>query len=239
MPSDLKSLTGLRQSFDTGGVQFDIVKPFGPTLLETVLPDDVLAALRALTDALLDDGARTSWGAHLVGQIAEEPQIPEPLLREAGVYDYLVSVFREYVMGCMYADSPPDYKAGVDDLRRRGQMRNPIDITLESAWVVSQQAGEYNPIHQHSGATLSSVLYLNVPETLQTDVLPNKPAVDGFIEFVDGAHADPLRTSTTRVRPRAGLFYVFPASLLHLVYPFSVSGERRSVSINASHALGA
>jgi len=34
-----------------------------------------------------------------------------------------------------------------------------------------------------------------------------------------------------------GVLYIWPSQLLHTVYPFQGSGERRSVSFNATHTI--
>ncbi len=245
VPSDQFAgrLAGLHRRFDTrrpdagGALQFDMVKPFGPSLLETRLPDTVLTALLAASDAVLADATRKSWGRHLVGQIREEPHLSERQLAEAGVLDYLQAVLAEYVLGCMFCDSHPEYKSELTSARASRDFRNPVRVRIEAAWIVSQRAGEYNPLHNHSNAQLSSVIYLKVPEPLQTDHIADKAAIDGFIEFVDrGVHPSELQNASVRVKPEAGYFYVFPASLLHQVYAFRTPGERRSISINATYS---
>lgn len=240
LPIRDSSLSGLRQPLQQDGLAFDIVKPFGPSILETQLPADILSKMLKLTDHVLTDANRESWGPYLVGQIREEPSIPKAILDEFGVLDYLERLFAEYVIGCMYCDANPEYKRGVDLLKTSGQYKNPTQIDIESAWIVSQQSGEYNPIHSHSKATLSSVMYLKVPEHMQDKPIPNKENTDGYLEFVDrsaGNNSLQLQTSTVRLKPQVGRFYIFPASLLHLVYPFNTDGERRSVSINVNHKI--
>ncbi|MEL7186565.1 MAG: putative 2OG-Fe(II) oxygenase [Pseudomonadota bacterium] len=231
-------LAGLRHRREINEIEYDIVKPFGPSILETQLPDDIFEALLSTTDELLASSGRESWGAYLVGQIREEIRIPDAVLEEIGVADYLKQVFAEFSFGSIYCNAAPDYKKEVDKLVDSGEFRNPARIDIESAWVVSQFAGEYNPIHNHSMATIASVMYLKVPDKMEGSALPGKQPTDGCIEFVDRAAGDSLatlQTSTVRVRPQAGRFYAFPSSLLHLVYPFQGEGERRSISINASH----
>lgn len=107
---------------------------------------------------------------------------------------------------------------------------------IEAAWLVSQHAGEFNPIHNHSTWTLSSIIYLQVPDNRSDDRRACKTRFDGYFEWVDRS-ADPMQNSTLGLEPEADMFYVFPASLLHLVYPFKSREERRGVSINATHQL--
>ena len=55
---------------------------------------------------------------------------------------------------------------------------------MKSAWIVSQWEGEYNPIHIHTECSLSTVMYLKVPEFLPS----TKPERDddGCIMFIGG-----------------------------------------------------
>lgn len=234
------ALSGLRQNIHHDDLAFDIVKPFGPSILETVLPGPVLANMLKLTDNILADAQRQSWGRYLVGQIREEPRITIQDLQQFEVLDYLKMLFAEYVIGCMYCDANLEYKQGVGQLKASGQYVNPTRIEIESAWVISQKPGEYNPIHSHSKASLTSVMYLKLPERMEGNAVPDKQSTDGNIEFVDrsvGDNIQHLQASTARLAPQVGRFYIFPASLLHLVYPFSGEGERRSVSINVTHQI--
>ena len=41
-----------------------------------------------------------------------------------------------------------------------------------------------------------------------------------------------MHTHTFLVKPTVGDFFVFPADLIHMVYPFYSDGERRSFSMN-------
>lgn len=233
-----EGISGIRNSTRTETLDYDMVKPFGPSLLETTLPDRVLESLRTLTDGLLADPERESWGDHLVGQIREELRIRETALAEAGVLDYLKEMFAEYVIGAIAANAPPSYQAELAELRRTGQFRNPVKARIESAWLVSQRAGEFNPIHGHSEAQLSSVIYLKVPKAMQGEPIPGKPPINGHIEFVHGSVTPGgLQNASVRVAPVAGRFYIFPAELLHLVYPFESEEERRSISINVRYKV--
>lgn len=228
------NLPGLHQPFDHHGFAYTMVKAFGPTILEARLPDTIFERMLSLTDDLLADSSRRSYGANLVGQIREEPEISMRHLREYGVHDYLSGLFSEFMLGCSYCNADRDYKDSVADFQKSETYVNPVRIKIEAAWLVSQKSGEYNPIHNHSSATLSSVMYLKVPPEIEDNPIPGKAAIDGHIEWVDQS-ANSMQNATLRVKPVAGMFYIFPASLLHLVYPFKGTEERRSVSINASH----
>lgn len=233
MSNSEKSMPGLHQVFQHLENEYSMVKPFGPTILETDLPSQILHSLILLTDRLIENPNRESYGPYLVGQIEEEPIIGNDLLVEFGVLDYLKSMFAEYVLASASVNAHQDYQTQVKNFQSTWHYKNPVSVSIEAAWLVSQRQGEYNPIHNHSHADLSSVIYLKVPE-FSSSALPGKTPTDGHIDFVDGS-TQPLQNATVRVAPSVGKFFIFPAYLLHLVYPFRADAERRSISINATY----
>ena len=110
-----------------------------------------------------------------------------------------------------------------------------ISVDLKSMWIVEQQPGEYNPIHTHTQCDISAVMYLKVPEFLPSEK-PDR-GDDGAIYFVGGTGItnDKLKMSSLKIKPKAGYFLIFPASLMHTVYPYKTNDNfaRRSVSFNA------
>ena len=100
--------------------------------------------------------------------------------------------------------------------------------------IVSQIENEYNPLHIHTGGRLSCVGYLKLPEGIEKeweeDYKDHHPS-HGHIQFSNGS-PNWLESSGFVAKPRVGDFYLFPAKLLHTVYPFYCEGERRSFSVN-------
>ena len=109
------------------------------------------------------------------------------------------------------------------------------NIHLTHSWVVSQYAGDFNPLHHHNG-DFSAGVYLKVPEGMndewEEDFQDHYPA-KGLIEYSFGEN-QPFRVDNIKFKPEVGKFLVFPSWLKHLVYPFSVEGERRMMSFNAT-----
>ena len=102
---------------------------------------------------------------------------------------------------------------------------------------MSQYENEYNPAHFHTKCTLSSVLYLKIPNNERREI-PNKPDLDGAIEWIHHSTVPgTLETGTFGCKPEVGVLYIWPSQLLHTVYPFQGPGERRSVSFNATHTI--
>ena len=111
-----------------------------------------------------------------------------------------------------------------------------FSIQYNSAWIVRQFAGEFNPAHIHTECDLSCVGYLKLPPEIdkewEEDYKDHYPC-KGHIEFLHGSSGK-MHTHTFLVKPSVGDFFVFPSDLIHMVYPFYSDGERRSFSMNMS-----
>ena len=103
-----------------------------------------------------------------------------------------------------------------------------------SMWIISQKDNEYNPCHVHTECSLSTVMYLKIPEYLPSR--KSHRTDDGAINFTGPGTRDPhWGNPTFTYQPQVGDFFIFPASQQHFVYPFRTpdgKGERRSVSFN-------
>ena len=104
-------------------------------------------------------------------------------------------------------------------------------------WIVEQQPGEYNPIHTHTSCDVSAVMYLKTPNFLPSEKTERDD--DGTIYFVGGVGNDrqgQLKINSLKIKPTAGQFFIFPAHMMHTVYPYKTNDNfaRMSVSFNAS-----
>lgn len=96
-------------------------------------------------------------------------------------------------------------------------------------WININGKGGHNAPHDHPGAFWSGVYYVTVPQG------------SGHIEFLDPrptpAVQDVLQApefaAGYKVRPRPGMFLLFPSTLRHWVEPNEGDDERISIAINA------
>ena len=216
--SDKERLERLAKNTD-----FKLLKPFGPSVGLFHMPSEMTQALIKKTDEILENKDRVDWGKNLVGQIAEEPWISNEQLKEIGAFDYLQGMLYNYVWNALTQD---------------GHELKQLEVQIDHAWVVSQFADEYNPIHFHTYCDLSSVLYLKVPsfdDRSKTGKLPEyKTQRDGMIEFVyKTACPGGMEKGSMSFIPEPGNLITFPSNLLHTVYPFKGDGERRSIAFNS------
>ena len=149
----------------------------------------------------------------------------------AGVDQLLESCVKSYVVHCA---------------RQHGMFKEHYvtDSDVNSAWVVSQYANEYNPIHNHTGCEISGVIYLKVPDVKGRRNLQSKKGKmdsDGDISFVyctaSQRNHDIFEKGLVQITPVPGLMLMFPSYLGHTVYPFVGEGERRCIAFNANYRI--
>lgn len=116
-------------------------------------------------------------------------------------------------------------------------------LNLEYTWVNFQSKYEFNPTHNHAGV-LSFVIWLRIPYSSQQEknIGPGKDGntnVPGHFEFL---YTDTLGQIKSLLIPcdqnMEGTMIMFPASLMHAVYPFYTTDEYRiSISGNFTYKL--
>jgi hypothetical protein len=199
----------------------EYVAPFGPVMGYKKLTPDFVKKMNTLMKMELDD-----WSDQLVGKVKAELRFSKEIeslwLKEVSQFIGRFSAYAEH-----------RNSFGVNSLNTE---KYNYGIQVASGWFVRQFENEYNPLHIHTGASLSCVGYLGLPDGIEKeweeDYKDHHPA-NGHIQF---AHGTPSGYSNTNfmVKPQVGDFYVFPAELFHCVYPFKTKGERRSFSVNFS-----
>jgi hypothetical protein len=105
-------------------------------------------------------------------------------------------------------------------------------LRLQQLWINFQQAGDYNPLHDHGGM-FSFVIYGEIDEEIFTkDVAVTNSQHAGQIVFQYGERITGLQMNSFAVKPYKGLMFVFPAGLNHYVPPYYKDFERISISGN-------
>ena len=213
-------------------LEFEMMQPWADVLMKIKLPQVILDAMLDITEQVLQNPDRKNWGENLAGQIEDEPLIPHELMQnykigtDGSVYHFFMDMVGKYIQHCVAQQATGIGFDDVKDIEWLTQMK--------SCWVISQWEGEYNPIHVHTECSMSTVMYLKVPEFLPA-VKPERDD-DGCIMFIGGAkNPSQLTRNLLKWKPKVGDFFIFPAHLQHTVYPFRTDGdfERRSVSFNA------
>tara|TARA_B100000282_G_scaffold63979_1_gene42973 strand:- start:200 stop:964 length:765 start_codon:yes stop_codon:yes gene_type:complete len=221
----------MTEQIQTHPTRFEVSKWFGPQTAQVQLPDDALNAMINMTDNIIKDKKSESHGQNLAGVIDKELKIYKSDMDKAGVDQLLESCVKSYVVHCA---------------RQHGMFKEHYvtDSDVNSAWVVSQYANEYNPIHNHTGCEISGVIYLKVPDVKGRRNLQSKKGKmdsDGDISFVyctaSQRNHDIFEKGLVQITPVPGLMLMFPSYLGHTVYPFVGEGERRCIAFNANYRI--
>ena len=202
-------------------------EPYSPAIMETTVPKKFVDMVNTISDGVLSDKKKSlqwDFSHRLVGKVNKEIQLP---IYNKSEGDYLKKIMKT---ACL------DYLNMAIDKRRAHVYTNENRPTLENihlthSWIVSQYAGDFNPVHHHT-ADFSAAIYLKVPKGMCDDSEDHAPA-KGMIEFAHGDTQN-FRNDSVKFEPEVGKFLVFPSWLKHFVYPFTVSGERRMMSFNAT-----
>jgi|TARA_R100001460_G_scaffold71264_1_gene111993 hypothetical protein len=199
----------------------EYLAPFGPVMGYKKMTPNFVKKMNKLMSPNLED-----WSDNLVGKVKQElrfsKEIEQLWLDE---FSQFIGRLHNYV----------EYRHSFGTQKLDTETFN-YGIQIVSGWFVRQFQNEYNPLHIHTGARMSCVGYLALPDGIEKeweeDYKDHHPA-NGHIQF---AHGTPSGYSQTNfmVKPQVGDFYVFPAELFHCVYPFKTEGERRSFSVNFS-----
>ena len=104
----------------------------------------------------------------------------------------------------------------------------------EGPWINFQQAGEFNPVHTHTGI-VSAVVYIDVPPCIAEEHTGILKAA-GNIDFIFGESSYWSNTILHHV-PKTGEILIFPSHVKHTVYPFQSKVERVSMSFNVQNIL--
>ena len=107
---------------------------------------------------------------------------------------------------------------------------------INAIWANEMKAGEYNPIHIHSGDTrvgLSSVMMLKAPKSYGKEWARKDKPTNGRLAILSNSTGQFCKTDYTPENFKEGDFILFPYDLRHTVYPFTGKGKRRTLSLNA------
>ena len=185
-------------------------------LTNSYLPSEIYQTLnREIVDIHNDDSKTMRMNKSLAGQITKEYQITKS--RE------LLDPFLEE-MGKAYQKQWNYYPK---------ENPNNNKLTVESVWVNMQKKLEVNPLHNHDG-TLSFVAWLHVPFKLEDERnMPNcknsrTVELASTFQFVYTTALGTIANCPMFVESGwEAKIIMFPAKLLHMVYPFQTSDDYR------------
>ena len=194
----------------------EITKPFGPTVVKFVMPQNIIESLNTYVDRIILDENRSKeldHGKHLAGNVNQEFRLESKFVESSGLLNMLGSVTVKWLEST--------------------ERKKITKFNIVSSWIVRQFENEFNPVHHHGGH-ISGVGYLKVPKNFGNNYQKNKKEnYNGKLSLIHGNTMFNCN-SIYSITPKVGEFYLFPNYLLHTVYPFYGKEERRSISFNAT-----
>jgi len=202
-----------------------------PGITSGMIPSEIYQALNkeivdihtASETGALDENGIVQMNPALAGQITKEYEITksrqllDPYLEEMG----------------------RAYQKNWDYFAEDNFKQDKKDLKVESVWVNMQKKLEVNPLHNHDG-TLSFVAWLHVPFKLEDERnMPNckmsrTKILTSTFQFVYNTTVGTIANYPLFIEEGwEGRIIMFPAKLLHMVYPFQTSdGYRISIAGN-------
>ena len=198
-------------------MELKIVKPFGPSVMQSQIPEKLINDLNDYVDEIIKDQEKSNkldFGNKLAGDVTQEFRLEKEFAKNVGWIDYLAK--------CVYSWIEKELNLKI------------TKFELLESWIVRQFENEYNPVHYHSGH-VSGAGYLKVPKILGKFIQnKDKQFQGGDLNLIHGSRQF-LSRSIFPIKPKVGDFYFFPNYLMHTVYPFNgTAEERRSISFNAN-----
>ena len=198
-------------------MELKIVKPFGPSVMQSQIPEKLINDLNDYVDEIIKDQEKSNkldFGNKLAGDVTQEFRLEKEFAKNVGWIDYLAK--------CVYSWIEKELNLKI------------TKFELLESWIVRQFENEYNPVHYHSGH-VSGAGYLKVPKNLGKFIQnKDKQFQGGDLNLIHGSRQF-LSRSIFPIKPKVGDFYFFPNYLMHTVYPFNgTPEERRSISFNAN-----
>ena len=200
-------------------IQFDIYRPFGPSILKVRMPQGFVNLLNAESDRILNDeklSKERDWSHNLAGNVKKEVAIDHNKINN--LPEFLAAMSKQYYQHTIGSEPAKGSSIGF------------------RVWVVSQYAGDFNPMHIHD-SNLSGVAFLKIPPGFEKEYeKEDHHPTAGCLEFL-GSIPNHFANHSYLVKPEVGDFYLFPSWLTHQVYPFRSKGERRSMAFNVHFTI--
>lgn len=104
------------------------------------------------------------------------------------------------------------------------------DLTLYNVWYNVNGKGDYNEMHDHAGAILSGVYYVEADEGMGNIIFERSDNAQFFLPGTDNPNY--FNSIRATYKSMTNVLYVFPAFLKHGVEGNRTDKERISISFN-------
>ena len=194
----------------------ELIQPFGPSILKTKIPQEIMEKLNNYIDQVVIDKKKSdilNMGNKLAGDVTQEFKLEKDFMDNIGFLKFIGINVSRWVQISL--------------------KQKITKFSLIDSWIVRQFKDEYNPVHWHGGH-VSGAGFLKLPKTFGSHIQNKEKTIyeGGTLNFLHGSRQF-MSNSKFRITPEIGDLYIFPHYLMHTVYPFKgTDEERRSISFN-------
>lgn len=215
-------------------VEFE--RPFGPSILVSKCPDDILQSLNNYVDEIEKDENLKSIVSSKSGNIPDllERNLENIYLTEKKCEEIGLKELVEF-LGNYYVQNNTHHPKGMEISELKLGII-PEDVKFKfcheylyaDCWINRYYAGDYTPMHIH-GSNLAGIILLKIPREIESN--ENTDIMHGKLQFVCG-HESIFCNNMWTPYQEDGIIMLFPSWLNHLVYPQKTNQERRTLSFN-------
>jgi len=181
------------------------------------VPSDILSLLK--NEVKLINDASIKMNIRLAGNLQEEFNI-----------SHIAPKIEPYILNLLYR-----YNKDFNYLETLVNLTDNVPFTMNDLWLNLQHKTEFNPNHDHSGI-MSFVIWLKIPYTREQENLysPGRESNKNCSGNFELLYTSTLgNISYLHVPTQEGKILMFPNKMIHCVYPFYSSDEKR-ISISGN-----
>ena len=148
--------------------KLNIISPFGPSIAKVKIPEQIIKTLNDHVDEVKTSekmSKKFDGGKTLIGNVTQEILLSQEIIKESGWLTFLANATRAWIKGTLKTEI--------------------TKFNINSSWVVSQYADEYNPVHWHNGH-ISGAGFLKVPSTFGETFQKDKKNLNGQLVLING-----------------------------------------------------
>ena len=215
-------------------MNYDLVRPFGPLILISKIPNQILERINEYIDIKEDENKKYP---NLLSRDISNVYLEHKFSEEIGFTNFVEDLGNQYLNNADIEGNRV-YLKNIDP-KNEDYFRDLIEFNeiYADAWVNRYFAGDYTPVHKHE-SFISGVALLKVSIDLIQEQNYNidgtkreNESLNGKLEFIMNS-SDNLCNNLWFPPQSVGTILIFPSWLMHHTYPFRNKKERRTISFN-------
>ena len=205
--------------------KLDVVTPFGPIIMNASMPMLFVENINEYMDNMPRyQQKKLDYSSKLAGNIESEISLSEFIGDQKSFRQFLITAVK------LYLSQAPNVHLNQSFA---GDGAATVRIEIQDIWSNEMRAGDYSPAHFHTNCQMSCVGFLRNPDNYEEELAACAPhkRMSGCLQLIDGRTVFG-GSNMVLVEPVVGKLVLFPAWMLHCVYPFRSRGRRRTFSAN-------